>query len=195
MFGLLVLLFIVVPIAEIYVLVQVSSGIGVLPAIGLMLAISVFGAWLVRREGFAVFTRVRDRLFSGQVPTSEIIDGGLIMFGGALLLTPGFLTDAVGFLCLLPPSRAVMRGIISRRSQRRTEAMKAQVRSQFGVGFGPGFGTPSSGGSPMGGQRSARPQDSRIQKDSRFREDVVDVEEVEIVRTDRPFDQPQIEGR
>ena len=90
MFPLLVLLFIVVPIVELYVIVQVAGGIGVLETIGLLIVVSVVGAWLVRREGLGVLRKVQTQLASGEMPTKQIVDGGLIMFAGALMLTPGF---------------------------------------------------------------------------------------------------------
>jgi UPF0716 protein FxsA len=107
---LLFLLFLVVPFAELFVLIQVGQVIGALPTIGLLIAISVIGAWLVKREGFATLARARERIDAGQVPGREIVDGVLILFAGALLVTPGFLTDVLGVLLLLPPIRAALRG-------------------------------------------------------------------------------------
>ena len=107
---LLFLLFLVVPFAELYVLIQVGQVIGALPTIGLLIAVSVVGAWLVKREGFATLARARERIEAGQVPGKEIVDGVLILFAGALLVTPGFLSDVAGVLLLLPPVRATLRG-------------------------------------------------------------------------------------
>ena len=105
----LFLLFLVVPFIELYLLIQVGQVIGALPTIGLLIAVSVVGAWLVKREGFATLARARERIEAGQVPGREIVDGVLILFAGALLVTPGFLTDVFGVL-LLPPVRAALRG-------------------------------------------------------------------------------------
>ena len=108
--GVLFLLFLIVPFIELYVLIQVGQVIGALPTIGLLIAISVIGAWLVKREGFATLARARERIDAGQMPGRELVDGVLILFAGALLVSPGFLTDVVGVLLLLPPVRATLRG-------------------------------------------------------------------------------------
>ena len=108
--GLLFLLFLMVPFLELYVLIQVGQVIGALPTIGLLVAISVVGAWLVKREGFATLARARERIDAGRMPGRELVDGVLILFAGALLVSPGFLTDVAGVLLLLPPVRATLRG-------------------------------------------------------------------------------------
>jgi UPF0716 protein FxsA len=113
--GLLVLLFIVVPVAEIYVMAQVAGEIGWLSTLGLIIAVSVIGAWLVKYQGLGVLGRAEQRVQRGELPGKELVDGILILFAGALLLTPGFLTDAVGVLLLLPPVRALLRGRVLRR--------------------------------------------------------------------------------
>jgi UPF0716 protein FxsA len=119
--ALLFLLFLVVPFAELYVLIKVGQVIGALPTIGLLIAVSVIGAWLVKREGFATLARARERIDAGQVPGREIVDGVLILFAGALLVSPGFLTDVVGVLLLLPPVRATLRGTTVRWLARRAD--------------------------------------------------------------------------
>lgn len=113
--ALLVLLFLVVPVVEIYLVIQVGQEIGALNTVGLLLLISVVGAWLVKREGLGVWRRLNAQLAAGQVPGNEIVDGFLILLAGALLLTPGFVTDAVGLLALFPPTRATVRGTLRRR--------------------------------------------------------------------------------
>ena len=105
----LVIGFIVVPLAELYVIVQVGGAIGVLRTIALLLAISLAGAWLVRREGTRAWRAVQVALAEGRMPGSEIVDGALVLAGGVLLLTPGFITDAAGFLLVVPPTRALVR--------------------------------------------------------------------------------------
>jgi UPF0716 protein FxsA len=112
---LLVLLFIVVPLAELYVIIQVGQAIGVLPTIGILLLDSILGSWLLRQQGRAAWQRFNTALAAGRPPASETIDGALILFGGALLLTPGFLTDLLGLALLLPPSRAAVRRVLARR--------------------------------------------------------------------------------
>jgi UPF0716 protein FxsA len=112
---LLVLLFIVVPLAELYVIIQVGLAIGVLPTIGILLLDSILGSWLLRQQGRAAWQRFNAALAARRPPASETIDGALILFGGALLLTPGFLTDLLGLALLLPPSRAAVRRVLARR--------------------------------------------------------------------------------
>ncbi|MFN2522723.1 MAG: FxsA family protein [Mycobacteriales bacterium] len=116
---LLLVAFIVVPIAELYVLVQVGQQIGVLPTIAILLVDSLVGAWLLKREGRKAWAAFRRALDEKRVPATEVADGALVIFGGALLLTPGFLSDVLGLLCVLPPSRAglrrVLTGLVARR--------------------------------------------------------------------------------
>jgi UPF0716 protein FxsA len=109
MLPLLVLLFVVVPIAELYVIIQVGQAIGVLPTIVLLLLDSLLGAWLARSQGRIAWQRFREAVAAGRVPAREVLDGVLVIVGGALLLTPGFLTDVLGIALLLPPSRALAR--------------------------------------------------------------------------------------
>jgi UPF0716 protein FxsA len=116
---LLFVAFIVVPIAELYVLVQVGQQIGVLPTIAVLLVDSLVGAWLLKREGRKAWAAFRRALEEKRVPAKEVADGALVVFGGALLLTPGFLSDVLGLLCVLPPTRAGLRrmltGVVARR--------------------------------------------------------------------------------
>ena len=111
----LAFLFLVVPLVELYVIIQVGQAIGALNTVGLLLLDSLVGGWLMKREGFAVLRRLQDQLRQGHVPGKEIVDTFLILFGGALMLAPGFLTDLVGMALLLPPVRAVVRRILARR--------------------------------------------------------------------------------
>jgi UPF0716 protein FxsA len=108
-FAVLALLFVVLPFVELYVIVQVAHVMGVLPTLAILLLVSIGGAWLVKREGFSVIRRAQARMNEGRVPGRELVDGMLILFAGVLLLTPGFITDAVGILLLLPPVRAAVR--------------------------------------------------------------------------------------
>ena len=111
----LVLLFIVVPIVEIYVIIQVGQAIGALWTIALLVADSILGSMLMRAQGRAAWRRFNQAIAAGRVPTREVLDGVLVIFGGALLLTPGFVTDAFGLIFLLPPTRAVIRRVLVRR--------------------------------------------------------------------------------
>lgn len=121
MLPLLVALFIGVPFAEIYVLLQVGHAIGVVNTLGLLILISVVGAWLAKREGLGVLRRMQRSIDSGRVPGTELVDGFLILLAGALMLTPGFLTDILAILLLLPPVRAVVRRELRRRVARRIQ--------------------------------------------------------------------------
>jgi len=108
--GLLFLVFLVLPFVELYLIIQVGRAIGALNTIAVLVLVSVVGAWLVKREGLGVLRRAQDRLAAGALPGRELVDGVLILFAGALLVTPGFLTDVVGVALLLPPVRAALRG-------------------------------------------------------------------------------------
>ena len=99
------LIFIVVPFIEIMLLLKVSDQIGALYTIGLVLFTAILGVNLLKRQGFSTLLRFQDRLKSGEIPAQEIVEGMMIAFAGALLLTPGFLTDTIGFTLLLPPIR------------------------------------------------------------------------------------------
>lgn len=121
MLPLLVVLFIGVPFAEIYVLLQVGQAIGVVNTLGLLVLISVVGAWLAKREGLGVLRRMQRSIDAGRVPGTELVDGFLILLAGALMLTPGFLTDILAILLLLPPVRAVVRRELRRRVARRIQ--------------------------------------------------------------------------
>jgi UPF0716 protein FxsA len=109
MLPILFALLLAIPIAELWVIVQVAQGIGVLNTLGLLILISVAGAWLLKQQGLATWARLQRSLAAGQMPTREVVDGALIVLGGALLLTPGFLSDCMGLVLLLPPSRAVVK--------------------------------------------------------------------------------------
>ena len=117
--ALLVVLFVLVPIVEIAVIIQVGQAIGVIETLLLMVAVSVVGAWLVKREGIGVWRRAQRQLDTGVVPGRELVDGMLIMLAGALLLTPGFVSDCLGVLLLLPPVRAGLRRLVIGRLRKR----------------------------------------------------------------------------
>ena len=116
---LLVLALVLVPIVEIWVLLQVGQLLGVLQTVVLLVTMSLVGAYLLRREGNRTWRAFRTALSSGRLPAAEVADGALVIFGGALLLTPGFATDAFGLLCVVPPTRAVLRRLLTRQVARR----------------------------------------------------------------------------
>ncbi len=101
----LFLFFLIVPFVEIYVLLQVGGLIGAFPTIFLVVFTAALGAWLLRRQGFATWQRFQTNLAQGTIPAYEMIEGPILLVGGALLLTPGFFTDALGFACLIPALR------------------------------------------------------------------------------------------
>src|SRR5215216_5995189 len=111
----LVLLFIAVPIAELAVIIQVGQAIGVWWTIGLLIVDSILGSMLMRHQGRTAWRRFNEAVQGARVPAREVLDGALVIFGGALLLTPGFLTDILGLVLLIPPSRALVRRILARR--------------------------------------------------------------------------------
>jgi UPF0716 protein FxsA len=120
MFGLLLLLLIAIPVVEIYVIVVVGQAIGWWWTIFALVAETIVGGWLVRREGRRAWRDLVGQLAAGQAPTRTAVDGALILVGGLLLLIPGFVTDLIGFLCVLPLTRPLVRralvGYVSRRS-------------------------------------------------------------------------------
>lgn len=137
--------FLVVPIIELYLFVEVSSAIGFGYALLWIVGVSVVGAWLVKREGLSALRRANRKVSGGELPTDELITGILILFAGALMLTPGFLTDAFGLLLLFPPTRALVRN---------------RLRSRFTSGpilIGGRFGGPAAGaGFGFGGRQNGR---------------------------------------
>lgn len=129
--ALIVLALVVVPIVELYLIVQVGQLIGVLPTLAILAVLSVLGGVLLRREGVKTWRAFRAALSEGRLPAAEVADGALVILGGSLLLTPGFATDAVGLLCVLPPTRAVLRRLLTGLVARRLGAPGALA---FGLG-------------------------------------------------------------
>ena len=132
----LVLAFVVVPILEIYVLIQVGQVIGPWWTILLLIADSILGGWLIKREGRRAWQALTTALNSGRMPAKELADGALILIGGTLMLSPGFVTDALGILLILPFTRPVARRLLT------------QVVSKRLVGVG----------TPLGGTTQRRPR-------------------------------------
>jgi UPF0716 protein FxsA len=116
---LIVLIFILVPIAELYVIIKVGEAIGLVPTLALLVADALLGSLLLRQQGRAAWVRFNRALAENRLPHKEVFDGVLIIMGGALLLTPGFLTDVVGLILLIPPTRAAVRALAARRVRRR----------------------------------------------------------------------------
>ena len=175
--ALLVVLFILVPLAEILVIVQVGAAIGGWWTAGLLVADSLLGAYLLRVEGRRAWREFRTALEEGRWPGDEVAQGALIIVGGALLLTPGFLTDVIGFLFLLGPTRRM----VARRLRARVGAT-----ATAGPASGPAGGAdgrPISGSTGTGRRPRSGPRTGRSRDDG---EPVLDVEVVEIRREQPP---------
>lgn len=137
-FSILLIFFLTIPLVEIYLLIKVGGIIGALPTVFMVVFTAVLGAWLLRIQGFSTLARVRHTMERGGIPAMEMVEGAVLLVAGALLLTPGFFTDAIGFLCLVPSLR------------------RGMIRWAMGRFLMPpgGFGGPASGA----GGRSSRPQ-------------------------------------
>jgi UPF0716 protein FxsA len=131
----LVGLFVALPIVEIYVIIQVGQAIGALPTIVLLVLESLLGAWLVKREGRRAWRALTQTLSSGQLPGRELADAALVLVGGTLLLTPGFVSDVFGFFFVLPFTRPIARRILLSLAARRlaTRARRGYGPSRSGV--------------------------------------------------------------
>ena len=152
----LVVLFLIVPIIEIAVIVQVGQEIGAAPTVVLLILESLLGAWLVKREGRRAWAALRTAGETGRLPSRELADAGLILVGGTLLLTPGFVTDVIGFFLILPPTRPLARRalgwflarratvVVSRRTGVPPGAFRAGWPPRGTDGRGAGWG-PDSG--------------------------------------------------
>jgi UPF0716 protein FxsA len=138
---LLVILFIVVPIAELYVIIQVGEAIGVLPTLALLFLDAILGSLLLRHQGRSAWRRFNEALAQRRFPGKEVADGLLIVVGGTLLLAPGFITDVFGVLLLIPPTRAIARGLLRRFTVGRFTVV------------GPGRGGGAGGAGPTAGTR------------------------------------------
>jgi UPF0716 protein FxsA len=124
----LILIFVVVPLAELYVILTVSDSIGLAPTLAILVADSLLGSWLLKSQGRAVWQRFNETQRAGRVPHREIVDGVLVIFGGAFLITPGFITDVLGVLLLLPPTRALFRRSLQRRLELRAVTTAGRTR-------------------------------------------------------------------
>jgi UPF0716 protein FxsA len=121
----LIAIFVLVPLAELYVIIKVvGPALGAPLTIALLAADSLAGAWLMKSQGRAVWRRFNEAIGAGRIPHREIVDGVLIIFGGAFLITPGFITDILGFLLLIPPTRSLFRRSLQRRLERRTNVTR-----------------------------------------------------------------------
>lgn len=160
MLGLLALAFIVVPILELAVFARVAGSFGFGNTLALVVLVSIVGAWLVKREGMSAWRRANERMARGEVPANELLNGLLILVAGAFMLTPGFLTDAVGLACVLAPTRTLL-----------NRALRSRITSSPGLGgsFITFSGPLRPRGEPRGREREP-----------------IEVEVLEVERTDDP---------
>jgi UPF0716 protein FxsA len=171
---LLILLFIVVPVAELYVIIKIGELIGVWPTLALLLADALLGSWLLKHQGRSAWRRFNEALAARRFPGREVVDGALIIVGGTLLLTPGFLTDIVGVFLLAPPTRAITRRLLKRFT----------IGRFMVVGI-PGGGREAFGSPPTNGGDRSRERDYDFDATA---EEVTDdgSGEPRLPRTDRP---------
>lgn len=144
-FPILAILFLGIPILEIYLLIQVGSSVGVILTMFLVVLTAVLGAFLLRQQGLSTLTRFQQNMGSGKLPAQELLEGVILLVGGALLMTPGFFTDAVGFLCLFPLSRQAIAFWLMRRS-------KDKIKAKMYTSFDPNAAS----------QKTKRPDDSNV---------------------------------
>ena len=141
--GRLLILFIVVPVIELVLLIEIGQRVGTLATIGLIIGTGVVGASMARQQGISTLGRLRKDLDAGRLPAEPIVDGVLILVAAALLLTPGVLTDLVGFLCLVPNCRRLLKRALKRRFERAVQEGTVEVSVASAMG------TDRSGRPPM----------------------------------------------
>lgn len=158
MLARLVILFLVTPAVELALLLKVGQLIGFWETVGIIVLTGVAGSYLAKREGLSAWQRLNKSLAQGGLPGTELLDGVIILVAGALLITPGVLTDVVGFMGLIPPSRALIRKLVMRRVKKKMEDGSLNMQFGFFGGFpsggpdGPGPGGPGGHpGGPAGG--------------------------------------------
>lgn len=123
----LLLLFILVPAAELFLLIELGQLIGTLPTLGIIIFTGALGAYLARRQGLEVLRQMRAEMAAGQLPASSIADGVIILLAAAVLMTPGVLTDTLGFLCLIPATRRIIKQVLWRRIEHMIRAGRVHV--------------------------------------------------------------------
>lgn len=151
MLGRLALLFIAVPLLELALLIQVGRWTGIWTTVGLVFLTGILGAALARAEGLRTLWSFRADVARGRIPGQALQDGLAILVGGALLLTPGFVTDVVGFALLFPPTRRALQAAVRRRLRRAMEEGSVRVVTPFGP-FGPGSPGHDAGGAAPAGE-------------------------------------------
>jgi len=132
--GRLLALFVIVPAVELALLIEVGSRIGTGATLGLIVATGVVGAWLARRQGIGVFQRLQEETRAGRLPADPLVDGAFVLVAGALLMTPGSLTDAIGFLCLVPGVRTLVKRRVRESLERAAREGRLHVHTMDGGG-------------------------------------------------------------
>ncbi|MDH3743516.1 MAG: FxsA family protein [Acidobacteriota bacterium] len=130
--GRLLLLFILVPIAELVLLIEIGKRVGLTTTLALIVLTGVIGAWLARWQGLGILAKIQSEISEGRLPAGQLIDGALILVAGAVLMTPGILTDALGFFCLIPPGRRVLKNYLSRRFERAVQSGTVRMSADRG---------------------------------------------------------------
>ena len=160
----LFIMFVAVPILEMVILIKVGGLIGAIPTIAMVVLTATVGIWLLKLEGIATLRRVQEKMATGQLPETELLEGIMLIVGGALLLTPGFVTDAFGFVCLIPGLRRPLAGWLIKR---------AFVMKDGGTIFQTS-GTFQTSGSTFGGSEQSTIIDGEFSDESPNKEPVVD---------------------
>lgn len=138
---LLLALVVIVPIIELFAFVKVAGWIGIPEALLLLLALSVFGAWLVKVQGVGVIRRIGDDLSARRIPARPMVDGGLLLLAGLLILIPGFVTDVFGLLLLIPVVRDTAGNALLRRWTRKFTVRRIGYGTSYGNGYGRSYGS------------------------------------------------------
>jgi UPF0716 protein FxsA len=141
--GRLLLLFIIVPAAELALLIEIGSRIGTLPTLGIIAGTGFLGAALARHQGLGILKTIRQEMNAGRLPATSMVDGVMVLLAGAVLMTPGILTDALGFLLLVPFTRSWLRGALWNRLKNAVQDGRVQVNVSVGM-----HGNPPPGREP-----------------------------------------------
>ena len=131
--GRILILFITVPIVELFLLIEIGQRVGTLATVGLIIGTGVVGASLARQQGISTLARLRNDLHAGHLPAEPIFDGVLILLAAVVLITPGVLTDLVGFLCLVPAYRRFLKRFLKRRFERAVQTATLSVTNASAV--------------------------------------------------------------
>ena len=151
--------FVVMPIAEIMLLIEVGDHIGGLNTVALVILTAIVGAALLRQQGLDTLLKANQKMAQGQIPIKEMLQGIMLAVGGALLLTPGFITDAIGFICLLPFTRAWLAGLLLRKG----------VVSSAGGFSGFSYSAHSQHYQQQGGKGRSEPPFTEVERESSSR--------------------------